>query len=204
MTRDEALEILGLALAAYPTQASRIGDKPIAAMRAMWPELLADLEFNHVKAALLAHCRSAKFLPSPAELRELVTNGPSSGRSGIDAWGDVRRAISRYGVHRVPQFADPLVKRAVDAVGWTTICNSESEGVERAHFAKAYERFTADERAVAKMGDVGGMLAAAAANKLTEQLAGKLTAKGSDRAALPEPPRLEVVREPAPRKAGAR
>lgn len=200
MTRDEALEILGLALAAYPTQASRIGDKPIAAMRAMWPELLADLEFPHVKAALLAHCRSAKFLPSPAELRELVANGPSAGRSGIDAWGDVRKAISRYGVHRTPQFADPLVKRAVDAVGWATICNSESEGVERAHFAKCYERFAADERALAKMGDVGGMLAAAAsANRLAEQLAGKLTAKGSDRAALPEARQLA-----APRKAGAR
>lgn len=161
MTDVEANQILGLALAAYPSQAGKLSSNAIAAMRVMWAELLEDINFAAAKMALKAYCRSAKFLPSVADIRELATSGPSGARSGIDAWGDVRRAVGRYGVYRTPRFDDPLVARAVEAVGWLAICASENEAVERAHFAKAYDRFAADARTTAKMGDAAGALAAA-------------------------------------------
>jgi len=152
MTTDEAAQVVALALAAYPTQAGKISGSAITAMRAMWADLLGDLEFGAIKAALQVYCRSAKWLPSPAELRELVASGGAATRSGIDAWGDVRKAVSRFGVYRRPQFTDALVAKAVDAVGWDAICNSEAEGVERAHFARAYERFAVDARTTAQVG----------------------------------------------------
>lgn len=201
MTADEATQIVGLALAAYPTQASRIGEKSIAAMRAMWADLLDDLEFGAVRAALQVYCRSNKWLPSPAELRELVASRGSPVRSGFDAWGDVLRSVSRYGIHRSPVFEDPLVARAVEAVGWAAICNSENQMADRAHFAKVYDRYAADARTAAQVGTAAHQLRAASGpHAIVSGLAEKLTAS-EVRKDLPAP-RLEVV--PAERKAGGR
>jgi hypothetical protein len=152
MNQDEATVIVGLALAAYPSQASRIGEKSIAAMRAMWADLLDDLEFGVVKAALQVHCRSNKWLPSPAELRDLVAGGGAAVRSGMDAWGDVLRAVCCYGIHRVPEFGDPLVADAVKAVGWDAICNSENQVADRAHFARVYDSMATAARTAAQVG----------------------------------------------------
>lgn len=176
MTPTEATQIVGMALAAYPTQAAKISGDAVMAMRAMWADLFADMDFAAVKAALLVHCRTAKFLPSPAEIRELVTRGAQTGRSGLAAWADVLKAISRYGVHRVPQFDDPLVKRAVASVGWSAICNSEEPGVERAHFAKVYDRLAADERHVAQAGPALAALGAAV-DKPAHRLVGEVAAQ---------------------------
>lgn len=179
MTGAEATELVAMALAAYPTQAARITDVAVRAMRSMWADGLAHLDVAAVRAALLVHCRTAKFLPSIAELCELVAKGAETGRSGMAAWGDVLKAISRYGVHRVPQFNDPLVKRAVAAVGWSAICNSEEPGVERAHFARVYDRLAADARHVAQAGPALAALAAEV-EKSPAELVGRVAASIGD------------------------
>lgn len=56
-----------------------------------------------------------------------------------EAWGLVRAAIGSLGSYGYPKFDDPLIDRAVLAVGWKDMCLSENPSVERAHFLKIYE-----------------------------------------------------------------
>jgi Loader and inhibitor of phage G40P len=155
MTSDEAVQVVALALAAYPTQAGKISGNAIAAMRAMWADLLSDLEFETVKAALRVYCRSAKWLPSPAELREIAATGGAHVRPGGDAWGDVRAlhspTLKRPGcsVHRYPrehEVEDPIVWRCIKAIGWVALCDSENPVADRARFIELYDKTAAAAR----------------------------------------------------------
>jgi hypothetical protein len=82
------------------------------------------------------------FWPSPgkinAKLREL-RHELSDHPTPSEAWDLVLGEISRHGVYEAPYFYDPLIKQAVDGVGWRDICLSDVPGVVRAHFLKAYE-----------------------------------------------------------------
>jgi hypothetical protein len=173
MTTAEATELVALALAAYPTQASRIRDSAVAGMRAMWADLLDDLDFGVVKAALLVHCKSAKFLPSPAELREIASSGGKGQRSGFEAWGDVLAVVRRVGRYREPRFTDPAVAQAVQAIGWREICDSENPEATRAHFARAYESAAAESRRTGQIGQSAiGKLREASSTRAQELVAG--------------------------------
>jgi hypothetical protein len=132
---------------------------------------------------LLVHCRSVKFLPSPAELREIASSGGKSQRSGMDAWGDVIRAVGRVGRYREPRFADPAVTRAVAAIGWREICDSENHEATRAHFARAYDSVAAESRRAGQIGEsaIGKLReanAGARAQELVSRVAGTLRAGG--------------------------
>jgi len=56
-----------------------------------------------------------------------------------EAWGEVIKQIGKVGSWGTPVFSDPLIRRAVDCLGWSCLCSSEDIMVERAHFLKIYE-----------------------------------------------------------------
>ena len=107
-------------------------------------ELLA-----HAIAEWLAHGR--KF-PTVSELRELALDEtyPLPG----EAWGEVRRAISRYGQSGTPEFSHALIAAAVADIGWVSLCVSqvEDEPIIRAQFERYYrarvQRATFDRTAL--------------------------------------------------------
>lgn len=55
------------------------------------------------------------------------------------AWGEVLQKISSVGSWGKPEFSSPLIKQAVEGVGWKDMCMSENISMERAHFLKIYE-----------------------------------------------------------------
>lgn len=80
------------------------------------------------------------------------------------AWAEVLRQVSAVGRYGIPEFSDPAVVQAVEAVGWSSICMSEQVSIERAHFFRAYEQIAArlDGKAVvdgvlARIGSDGGI-----------------------------------------------
>lgn len=96
--------------------------------------------------------------PKPSVLVDAVQQlAGKAGRTGMEAWGDVQRAIAEHGYHKPPEgyaggadgavdlpsyrwaFADPLVLEVVSNMGWRYLCFSEAPGVDQAHFAKAYD-----------------------------------------------------------------
>ena len=72
-------------------------------------------------------------------------------RDPMEAWGEVIQAIQRFGFYRSPVFDDPLIARAVDALGWKYLCSSENVVADRAHFAKVYEQFVEREKQDARL-----------------------------------------------------
>ena len=141
MTPAQTAKLVTVALAAYPTPASFLGPDAVEDMTSAWHMVLVDLEYADAQAALARYMATVTDkIPSPGHIRQIVSESKiGRRRSGLDAWGDVKRAISADGRYRTPRFADPLVARAVDAIGWAAICDSEDEMVERAHFARAYD-----------------------------------------------------------------
>ena len=90
-------------------------------------------------------------------------------------------AVRRYGAHRDPFWADPLVGRAVRGIGgWAQICASENQVADRSQFVALYEKLAAEARreatagsAIAELRQVAGPQAA---QQLTSSVALKLSA----------------------------
>ena len=55
-----------------------------------------------------------------------------------EAWAEVMAQLDPY---RTPHYSDPLIHRAVKAIGYLNLCMSERIGVERAHFLQIYGAF---------------------------------------------------------------
>lgn len=139
MNREQAHEIIASVLAAYPTHAERLGEAAVGGMDDTWPELLADLEYEAVAAAVVVHCRTSKWVPSIAELVDLATSGGVAVRPGEDAWGDFR-ALRNLPCGRAPRksdLADPLVWRCIERLGWREWGETTSDAA-RASYRRAF------------------------------------------------------------------
>jgi O-acetyl-ADP-ribose deacetylase (regulator of RNase III) len=134
VTREEAVRLCARAHGAHSRTPSREAletwvamlpavDYPLAE-RALWNLLESPLQRPPTLADLLREC---------ATLRR-----PELGGSGEETWAVVLRAVRDQGVYRRPVFDDPLVAKAVEAVGWQAICNSTEQDVIRAHYCRAY------------------------------------------------------------------
>lgn len=183
MTPSEAAKLAATALTAYQhvRTVGAMTAKERGATMDLWGAVLGDLDYSDANAALLRHIATSEFFPTVAELRRIVAASQHGRRRpGIDAWGDVKAAISRDGRYRTPRFDDPLVARVVESIGWVTICDSEDEMVERAHFARAYDALAvgaAEDHTVATLPGVArpalpGAGAAALVGQVAKRLAG--------------------------------
>ena len=109
---------------------------------------LQDLPLAHVATAIEQCSTESKFFPSLAEIRDkaLELMHPQS-MTALEAWGEVKEQMSRTGFYRSPTFSDPNITRAVECLGWKTLCSSENEPADRAHFARVYESLVQREAA---------------------------------------------------------
>ena len=70
MTRPEALKLLEVLSAAYPTQSAKI--KNPSATADVWVMNLGDLDAGDVYKAARLHMSTSKYFPNPADIREKV------------------------------------------------------------------------------------------------------------------------------------
>lgn len=150
MTRAEVTRLVAKLVAAFPQTVVE------PATVAAYCEALGDLELEAATRAVDESIRSAKWFPRVSEIRERVV-GAAQGktRSGFEAWGDVRAEIARVGWYGVPVFFDRVTADVVRGIGWRTLCESENEMADRAHFAKAYDAAAARALEAAKVGRAG-------------------------------------------------
>jgi len=132
--------------------------KILGVLASMWPRtelkaqtlsayyaILGDLEPDMLKAATLHLGATATFFPSAGEIRrtafdllERETGVPD----GYAAFGEVMRAVSRFGVYRAPEFSHPLIGDVVQAIGgWRIICMTDENDIAstRMRFVTAYD-----------------------------------------------------------------
>jgi hypothetical protein len=164
MNATEAEQLVGILEAAYPNHPT----KPATASGYFLG--LRDLPFVTVMAAAEEVMRTSRFFPTVAEIREIVATSEVAGDLiPEEAWAEVRSEARRVGFNRPPtfhrgvfhreepRFSSPLIERAVQAVGWETICTGNNErGFIRDQFVKALAAIARHEVKRAQAGEATG------------------------------------------------
>lgn len=132
---SEVGEVILLLKSAYPRQ-------PVTQSTLdVYQLMLADIDVDLLRRAAHHHVATSQYFPSIAELRAEASGGKDL-PTAEEAWGEVCAAVRRVGRYRLPPtFSHPLIHDAVSAIGWNTITDSETVGVERAHFFRIFEAF---------------------------------------------------------------
>lgn len=151
MKKSEAAKLVSVALVAYPAQGGKLSEAQQLQLVDVFADLLGDLTYEQCSAALRVLVQTKQWMPTVAEIRATVlelATGPGS--AGGDAWGQVLKAIHRYGAWRAPgsdfQFDDPITARCVESFGWRELCLSENATADRARFVDLYDKLAGDSR----------------------------------------------------------
>lgn len=162
MNKHEMHEIFKLVIAGWPSQRQRIDDDDMAAMTSLYAAGLMDLDAGVVRKAIERVVRTAKFMPTVAEIREaagVVVSGDQI--TGLTAWGEVVRAIGKHGAYKRPGSAldveqgradfaieNPLTLRVIRSLSWQALCSGtiSTQTSDRARFADEYDTIASQER----------------------------------------------------------
>jgi hypothetical protein len=151
MTETEALAVLKLLGAAYPTQRQRMTNDDVRGMAAAYMAGLLDLDRDRVRAAVDRLVKSSQWIPTIAEIRAAAVDVAHGTRApGGEAWGRCLALIRRYGSHRWPavdfEIDDPVLLATIRALGWLDLCASDNAAADRARFIELYDQLAKGER----------------------------------------------------------
>lgn len=147
MTQGESLKCMSILAASYPRQALD------EATLTTYATMLADLEFDAVQEAVKRIICTSKWFPSIAEIRAEVVSADTMHLPAPElAWGEVWKAIGRYGMNRKPEFSCPEIAAAVDAVSWRHICTDPNVTSTRARFTDAYRAIRESDTSSRQLG----------------------------------------------------
>lgn len=114
----------------------------------LYAKLLADIPGEILEASAHQIMAENKFFPSVAEWREMahkLMTGAHNIPTAYEAWEDAMRQVNlcgeyyRYSDSRYPEYAHPLVEKAVKIIGYRHLLESDNIAIERAHFFKIYD-----------------------------------------------------------------
>lgn len=138
MSPTETARTLAVIAAAYPNFA--VSETTLA----VWTEMLDDLEYGAVSAAVRRHIAVSRFAPSIAEIREQTVAVDRTGiPTAAEAWGNAWAAARHWGnYHPVEAFAEMGAEAAyvVGLMGWDAFCMETEFGVIRGQFLKMYQQ----------------------------------------------------------------
>lgn len=118
---------------------------------AIFYDLLKDLDYQVVQAAVRKHMLISEFPPTIADLRRLSTEiaNPSLQVTAGEAWGEVEKAIRNYGWYRPEEALSSMsegARKVARYIGWQNICEAENIDVIRGQFMKMYGQVEARDK----------------------------------------------------------
>jgi hypothetical protein len=153
MEKKEVVKIFSIFSVCYP-KFIESGKEEL--MLEVWHSLLKNYPYELVKHAAETHIKSSRFAPTIHDIIQHITEYENIGKlDAMTAWGKVLKAIRDYGYYRETEALHsmpPDVAGVVKAMGWQTLCQSENEIADRAHFIKAYDTMQKREEQIALMG----------------------------------------------------
>ena len=127
------------------------------ALITLWTKMLADVTYDVVEAAVEKYMSESIYPPTIADIRARIADITIiREKTGIEAWGDVKHAIRKYGTYReadAMKYLGGVAQKVVEAIGFRTLCMSENEMADRAHFLKVYDVMAYRERQDALLPD---------------------------------------------------
>lgn len=152
MEKKETAAILAILASAYPYA------KVSRETAAMYHEVWKDLSFADCERAVSAIVRTSEMFPSAAAVRkEVLRQGGLMSPTVAEGWWQVMTLVREVGRYGRPNFADPAVQRTVEAIGWREICDSDNQGVLRAHFFRMYEKLAEEHDRSVLSSSVGAL-----------------------------------------------
>lgn len=141
-TLSDIKAIIGYLVMAFPNFHPDLTSQPINALDTYF-DILQDIPAEELKLAVRSCVADGReFAPLPGVIRAKVTElhvKASGVPAAGEAWQEVMKVITDQGCHNgTPEFSNPLIKKAVEAIGIVNIGMSEDVMVERAHFLKIY------------------------------------------------------------------
>lgn len=108
----------------------------------LYARMLLDLPVDLARRAVLAVIASRPYPTPPTigEIRQaaarLILHAPTAAEALAEVRDQIREASGIYGS---PRFSHPAIARAVDAIGWHNICQTQEPEVMHAQFIRVYE-----------------------------------------------------------------
>lgn len=158
MARTETIDraVARLRLLCHDT--NKHGEAEADALLALFYEDWADLDDDLLTIAVEQYTGAADrpFFPTPGQIRilayKLITIATPDGAT---AWATLKAAMRRthLDIDPIPTFDDPLMRRAIDAIGWRNLMmqTMEDEIGNRAHFIRVYDALRAQRETIAVM-----------------------------------------------------
>jgi hypothetical protein len=122
-----------------------------------WCLFLGDMPYDLAQQALVKVMCAARNFPLPAEIRDAAVSLLGGGLpTWEEAWQELLKAISDYGMYRVPQWTHEAIGEVVKATwgSWQRCCESMPAGggsAERAQFRDMYLGLTRHDREAATL-----------------------------------------------------
>lgn len=142
MVEKDVLELLTLIEAEFPRHLKGQTEEQKALKLALWKKIFENDDKKHVDMAIHKILSTSEFPPTIAEIRKaMVEVKEGESNTAGEAWGEVQRAIRNYGYMQEAKALNsmsPETARAVKCIGWATLCLSEEQMADRAHFLKIY------------------------------------------------------------------
>ncbi|MGJ0847450.1 replicative helicase loader/inhibitor [Tissierella praeacuta] len=140
MKKSEVIKLLGMISGAYPNM-KEITDLTVG----IWYDCLKDMDTQVALLAIKKHILESPFPPSVSDIRKQlseVTTPENERLDGASGWGEVIKAIQKYGSYNeieALQSMSPTTRKVVKYMSWREICHSEKPDVVRGQFLKMYE-----------------------------------------------------------------
>jgi len=157
MNRNEAAKLVAILSAAYPQAQTR------PEMAAAYFMALSDVPYPAAERAVAVLMRTSKFLPTAAEIREVLTDAVTGIEPWEAAWDELMQTVKQYGSYlHMPRnaeswggWSDDLVEMAVRHVGYENVCGADQEDLPtiRAQFRNAYQTEAGRRKKIVQTGD---------------------------------------------------
>lgn len=147
MKRADIIKLIGLCSINYRNWPEAGKEEMVIAL---WSRMLSDVDFETAQIAIEKYMSESVYPPTVADLRQRISEITTPMyKTAIEAWGDLSKAILRYGYYqqeKALEMLDPITRKVVDALGFRYLCLSTDVMADRAHFLKVYDNLVERER----------------------------------------------------------
>jgi len=172
MTRQEALTVMAMLKTAYPNFYKDLSKEDINAAVNLWATMFSEEPIQVVTEAIKVLMCTLKYPPTIADVKEkiaMITQPPAM--TEMEAWEQVRRAISFYDAQENYNSLPPMLRRLVGSPNqlreWAMMDTETVQSVIQSNFMRSYKAKVAQEREYAMLPDSTKQLIAGLAQKLS-------------------------------------
>lgn len=147
MRQTEIIKLIGICSANYRNWPEKSQAEP---MLALWTKMMGDTEYFVAEAAVEKYLAESVYPPTIADIMTRIADiTVIKEKTAIEAWDDVKTAIRKFGWYNekgAMQSLGGTTHKVIDSMGFKTLCLSEDEMADRAHFLKVYDTLAKRKR----------------------------------------------------------